>query len=309
MNTRFLEAFVWVVRLGSFRAAAERLNLTQAAISSRIASLEEDFSQKLFDRDPRELRLTSAGRMLLSYAERMLAIGSEMQAAMRTNSELTGTLRIGVVETIVHTWLIDFLNELKARHGALEIQLTAEPTHRLHEDLRRGQMDIAIQTDAVLDETIRNREIGLMPMGWVGPPRAAAATETPLTLAALAEQPLITMTRGSQPHLALLDTCRREGVNPKTIHCVSSIAAIIRLAAAGFGAAVLPLAAIRHELATGMLSVIPCSASLGPLRLVVSYRIDPTNRASEVVAVLASEEALKFACGVGAEMATPAAAD
>jgi len=303
VNTRFLEAFVWVVRLGSFRAAAERLNLTQAAISSRIASLEEDFGQKLFDRDPRELRLTAAGRVLLTYAERMLEIGSDMQAAMRTNSELSGTLRIGVVETIVHTWLIDFLNELKVRHGALEIQLTAEPTHRLHDDLRRGQMDIAIQTDAVLDETIRNREIGLMPMGWVGPPSATA--DTALTLAELAEQPLITMTRGSQPHLALLDTCRREGVSPKTIHCVSSIAAIIRLAAAGFGAAVLPLAAIRAELAAGTLSIIPCSASLGPLRLVVSYRIDPTNRASEAVAALASEEALKFALGVGAGMATP----
>ncbi|QCI67487.1 LysR family transcriptional regulator [Phreatobacter stygius] len=306
MNTRFLEAFVWVVRLGSFRGAAERLNLTQAAISSRIASLEEDFGQRLFDRDPRELKLTSAGRVLLSYAERMLEIGRDMQAAMRTNSELSGTLRIGVVETIVHTWLIDFLNALKSRHGALEIQLTAEPTHRLHDDLRRGQLDIAIQTDAVLDETIRNREIGLMPMGWIGPPSGAGAAKTMLTLAELAERPLIAMTRGSQPHLALLDTCRREGVTPKTIHCVSSIAAIIRLAGAGFGAAVLPLAAIRAELAAGTLSIIPCTASLGPLRLVVSHRIDPTTRAAEVVAALASEEALKFALDVGAEMATPA---
>ena len=46
MNTRFLEAFVWAVRLGSFREAAERLNMTQAAISSRIASLEDEFGHK-----------------------------------------------------------------------------------------------------------------------------------------------------------------------------------------------------------------------------------------------------------------------
>lgn len=303
MNTRFLEAFVWVVRLGSFRGAAERLNLTQAAISSRIASLEEDFGRKLFDRDPRELKLTAAGRVLLPYAERMLEVGRDMQTAVRTGSELTGTLRIGVVETIVHTWLIDFLNELKHRHGGLEIQLTAEPTHRLHEDLRRGQTDIAIQTDAILDESVRNREIGLMPMGWVGPGDGKARRV--LTLAELAEQPLIAMTRGSQPHLALLDTCRREGVTPKTIHCVSSIAAIIRLATAGFGAAVLPLAAIRQELADGRLAIIPCSANLGPLRLVVSHRIDPTNRASEVVAALAFEQALAFAQRVGASLAVP----
>ncbi|MCZ0734383.1 LysR family transcriptional regulator [Phreatobacter sp. AB_2022a] len=304
MNTRFLEAFVWVARLGSFRGAADRLNLTQAAISSRIASLEEDFGQKLFDRDPRELKLTAAGRVLLPYAERMLEIGRDMQTAVRTGSELTGTLRIGVVETIVHTWLIDFLDELKRRHGGLEIQLTAEPTHRLHEDLRRGQTDVAIQTDAILDESVRNREIGLMPMGWVGPGGGQAGRRV-LTLAELAEQPLIAMTRGSQPHLALLDTCRREDVTPKTIHCISSIAAIIRLATAGFGAAVLPLAAIREELADGRLAIIPCSANLGPLRLVVSHRIDPTNRASEVVAALAYETALAFAERVGAPMAVP----
>jgi DNA-binding transcriptional LysR family regulator len=304
VNTRFLEAFVWVVRLGSFRSAAERLNLTQAAISSRIASLEEDFGQRLFDRDPRELRLTSAGRVLLTYAERMLEIGRDMQAAMRTNSELSGVMRIGVVETIVHTWLIDFLNELKRRHGALEIQLTAEPTYRLHEDLKRGQVDVTIQTDTVLDENIRNHEIGVMAMGWVGPPGGRAKTRP--SLADLAEEPLITMTRGSQPHLALMDTLRREGVTAKTIHFVSSIAAIIRLVAGGFGVAVLPLAAIKGELKSGALTLVDCPASLGPLRLVVSHRIDPTTSASDVVAALAAEAATKFAIEVGPDMARPA---
>jgi DNA-binding transcriptional LysR family regulator len=62
MNTRLLEAFVWAVRLGSFREAAERLNMTQAAISSRIASLEDEFGQRLFDRNARDIRLTASGR-------------------------------------------------------------------------------------------------------------------------------------------------------------------------------------------------------------------------------------------------------
>jgi DNA-binding transcriptional LysR family regulator len=62
MNTRFLEAFVWAVRLGSFREAAERLNMTQAAISSRIASLEDEFGQRLFDRNARDICLTASGR-------------------------------------------------------------------------------------------------------------------------------------------------------------------------------------------------------------------------------------------------------
>jgi len=66
MNTRFLEAFVWAVRLGSIRGAAERLNMTQAASSSRITSLEDEFGQRLFDRDARKIRLTARIRRAAS---------------------------------------------------------------------------------------------------------------------------------------------------------------------------------------------------------------------------------------------------
>ncbi|HMO29232.1 LysR family transcriptional regulator [Enterovirga sp.] len=305
MNLRFLEAFVWVVRLRSFRAAAERLNLTQAAISSRIATLEDDFGQKLFTRDPRELRLTPSGRLLLGYAERMLDLGRDMRAAMNSSRELTGVLRIGVVETVVHTWLPDFLSALHERHAALEVQLTADSTIRLHDDLRRGLLDIAVQTDPVLHEGISNREIGSMQMGWVGIPEDSRDQGTPLSIGDLVSRPIVTMTRGSQPHRALLEACRRAGATPKTIHCVGSLAAIVRLVRAGFGIATLPLAAIHGELAAGTLAVIPCEVDLGPLRLVVSYRDDPGSDAAEGVATLVAEEAMRFASAVGPDLARP----
>ncbi len=304
MNLRFLEAFVWVVRLGSFRAAGERLNLTQAAISSRIATLEDEFGQKLFNRDPRELQLTASGRLLLGYAERMLDIGRDMRSAMNSSRELTGVLRIGVVETVVHTWLTDFLSALHERHAALEVQLTADSTLRLHDDLRRGLLDIAVQTDPVLHDGISNREIGSMQMGWVGLPEDCRE-RTPLSIGDLVSRPIVTMTRGSQPHRALLDACRRAGATPKTVHCVGSLAAIVRLVRGGFGIATLPLAAIHGELEAGTLAKIPCDVDLGPLHLVVSYREDPTSDAAEGVATLVAEEALRFASAVGPGLARP----
>ena len=294
VNLRFFETFVWVVRLGSFRAAAERLNLTQAAISSRVATLEDDLGQKLFDRDPRELRLTASGRLFLGYAERMLDLGRDMRSAMNSSSELTGILRIGVVETVVHTWLPDFLAALRDRHAALEVQLTADSTPRLHDDMRRGLLDVAVQTDPLLHEGIGNRQMGSMQMGWVGLPGDRRSC-TPLSIADLVSRPIVTMTRGSQPHRALLEACRRAGETPKTVHCVGSIAAIVRLIRAGFGIATLPLAAIRSELETGMLATIPSEVDLGPLSLVVSYREDPTSEAAEGIATLAAEEAMRFA--------------
>ena len=71
MNLRFIETFVWVARLRSFTAAAEKLNATQAAISTRIATLEEDFGVKLFERDKRTVTLTHSGEELLNYAEEL----------------------------------------------------------------------------------------------------------------------------------------------------------------------------------------------------------------------------------------------
>jgi DNA-binding transcriptional LysR family regulator len=74
MNVRFLEAFVWVSKLGSFKAAADKLFTTQAGISSRIATLEQQFGVRLFERDHRAVTLTYQGSELLPYAERMIEL-------------------------------------------------------------------------------------------------------------------------------------------------------------------------------------------------------------------------------------------
>ncbi len=316
MNTRFLEAFVWVARLGSFRSAAERLHITQAAISSRIASLEEEFGTRLFDRDGREVRTTAAGRLLLVHAERILELAREMGSALISDEGLSGAVRIGVVETIVHTWLIPFLERLQQVHSKLAIQLTAEPTFRLHEQLRRGQLDVALQTDPILGEGILNQPVGAMSMGWIGRPGEQWPGEQwpdkqrperkPIPLGRLIEQPIITMTRGSQPHLALLQACRTERVEAGSVHCVGSLATIIRLVRAGFGTALVPLAPFREELAEGELITIPCTARLADLRLTVSHMDDPSTRTADLVAAMACLEARRFAEAVGPDLAIPA---
>lgn len=306
MNTRFLEALLWVARLGSFRGAAERLNLTQGAISSRISSLESDFGTRLFDRDGREIRITAAGRLLVAHAERILELTNEMESALDPSGKLTGIVRIGIIESILHTWLIPFLEQLRGVHGELEIELTAEPTTRLHEQLRRGQIDVALQTDTVLGEGIINQSIGTMVMGWIGRPEDGWLNSGPASVARLVDdRPVVTMTRGSQPHIALLQACRMERVRARHVHCVGSVAAIVRLVRAGFGVAIVPLAPFQDELNDGRLVAIPCDAPLAPLRLMVSLLNDPTRHTAHVVAELACQEALRFALSAGPGLAAP----
>src|SRR5207302_6668515 len=77
-DLRNLETFVWVARLGGFRLAAEKLNTTQPAISARVATLEQEFGVRLFERKQRRAALTAKGLELLGYAEQMLQLRTDM---------------------------------------------------------------------------------------------------------------------------------------------------------------------------------------------------------------------------------------
>lgn len=302
MNTRFLEAFVWVAHLNSFRKAAEKLNLTQAAISSRIASLEDDFGKRLFDREVREVRLTAAGRLLLEHAGRILQARRQMETAMQADAGLTGRLRIGVMETVVHTWLVDFLRAIQEAHPALEIELTVDSTQRLHAHLRRGALDVSLQTEPIIGEGIRNRDIGTMPMAWIGLPGQSGTEKR--ALADILAHPVITMTRGSQPHMALMDACESRNIVLPAVHYVASLDAIVRLVKAGVGNALVPRAAVHDHIEAGTLGLIGCDAMFAPLRLVVSYALDPASDAGRLIAALACAEAARYAQRVGPQIAS-----
>src|SRR5277367_3900363 len=100
-----IETFMWVVTLGSFRGAALKLNTTQPAISQRIADLEDELGVKLLQRDRHSTSPTPSGRQMTLYAEKLLGMRSAMLAVVRDRSAFRGILRLGVAETIVHTWL------------------------------------------------------------------------------------------------------------------------------------------------------------------------------------------------------------
>ncbi|MEO5736605.1 MAG: LysR family transcriptional regulator, partial [Variovorax sp.] len=82
MNLRFVEAFYWVVSLKSVTRAAEKLFLTQSAMSSRVAALEEELGVLLLDRRDKQFRLTIAGSRFFVYAQRLLELQRELKSEM-----------------------------------------------------------------------------------------------------------------------------------------------------------------------------------------------------------------------------------
>ena len=159
MNLRFIEAFVWVARLRSFTAAAEKLYTTQAAISARIATLEADFGVKLFERDKRTVTLTPSGEELLKHAEELLGISARMLEAVSDRATYGGFIAVGVIEAVVHTWLPELLGRLRQRFPKVRVEIHSYITADLHEELLNGNIDLALTAEALASPAIENSRI------------------------------------------------------------------------------------------------------------------------------------------------------
>ncbi len=295
MNTRFLETLAWLARLGSFRETARQLNATQAAVSQRIATLEDELGTQLVDRSARALKLTPAGERVLRQAERMLALEQELRLTARPDAPPAGRVRVGVIESVVHTWLTALVRALAKQFPDIDLDFTVDTARNLREHFRQHRLDLLIQNDPV-EEAAGNVELvttGLcrLPIRWVG--RPGLLPRRPLRSEDLIDVPLLTFARTSSPHAhvrALFIGRERE---PR-INSFPSVAAILRLANEGFGVAAIPPLFVRAELDRGSL-VQYRGPALPPLDVTVVHAraVAP---AVQAVAAIARESVVAY-CG------------
>ena len=171
-----IETFLWVVTLGSFRGAAQKLNTTQPAISQRIAQLEREMGVQLLQRDRRAIAPTPAGRRLMLYAEKLIGLRSEMLAAVGDRSEMRGVLRLGVAETIVHTWLSQLIKSVNHAYPNLTLEIEVDITSNLRARLLAQEIELALLMGPLSIANIRNRVLGDYPIGFVASPSLGLGT-------------------------------------------------------------------------------------------------------------------------------------
>jgi DNA-binding transcriptional LysR family regulator len=116
-------------------------------VSSRIAALEADLGVKLLLRDSRGVSLTPEGGKVLEYAERMLDTAKAMKQSLDSDRAKVGRIRIGVMDTVIHTWMSALVAELTERYPQVEIELVADTALNLREQLQKGFLDVILQTD------------------------------------------------------------------------------------------------------------------------------------------------------------------
>jgi len=288
MNLRFLETFVWVARLKSFRLTAEKLFSTQASISSRIAALEDELGTRLFLRDSKGVSLTPEGQKVLEYAERMIDTMHAMKQSISDTGSIQGRIRVGAMDTVIHTWLSPFVTRVMERYPGVEIELTADTARNLNEQLLKGYLDIVFQTDMVNGDSVRNLELASFPVRWIVP-TGSLYHRSYASMDELARERIITFSKNSRPHQDILNLLHIGNVSAPRISCVNSIAAMTRLIRDGFGVGALPPALVRDELKQGLLTILEDVPEPPSLPVVATWRTGVGLELSEDIISLACE--------------------
>lgn len=305
MNTRFLETLVMLDRLKSFRQTAEMLCTTQAAVSKRIEALEEELGVLLVDRTQRTLKLTIIGEQVVSQAEQMLALEKQLKLSVHPDAPPSGRVRIGVIETVVHTWLTPLIQTLGARLPAIEPDITVDTAHNLREQFRSRKFDMLIQNDDITDVASTGESTVMplcrFPIRWIARPAVLPKQRRALRLEDLERVPVLTFSRTSGPRQHVQALFAGRGSEPR-VSSFPSVQSIVQLTKGGFGVAAIPPIFVRDELAEGVLEE-RAGPALPPMTVTVAHARD-TAPAVHAVARLTREIVGNYCTEAGPEWVT-----
>jgi len=251
ISLKHLEAFIRIAKDGSFRKAADRLNTTQPNISIRLANLETQIGKSLMDRDAGSIRLTHVGQTLLPKAQAVLEALEGFKIAADNSQLFSGGLRLGVTETIAHSWLSDFLNAFGRKFPNIHIELNVDLSKNLTEALTGGSIDLALQSGPFQRNLSNTLPLGKVPLIWVASP-ALGISKSFLDSDAITQFPILTHSRLTLPFKQLDQHFSLASKNAKLVPS-SSLAACLQMTIKGIGAACLPSAIVTEAVESNLL--------------------------------------------------------
>jgi len=288
VNIKQLETLYWAAKLGSFTAAAERLNSTQSTVSMRIHDLELDFGVALFDRSQRTARVTAKGRELVRYVEELLKLTAEIRERISAPETIPGTLRMGVAEVISVTWLPTLVRTLHERYPKLVLELDEALTQDLVERLRAGVLDLVLAPGRIPGFDLVTRSLGTMDFKWMASP-ALGVPDDRLGPRDLQNWPVIALSRGSYHHARIEDWFRSGNAYCRRFYTCKSISVAASLATAGLGVAFLPVDCYRDLLESGQLRIIETDPPMAPVEFTATIAVHGIQPITELIADLARE--------------------
>jgi DNA-binding transcriptional LysR family regulator len=258
MNLNHLAIFHAVAEAGSMTLGAERLDISQPAVSKQVRGLEHALGVALFDRVGRRVHLSQAGEVLADYAGRLFALAREAEEALADVRALRrGRLVIGASTTIGAYLLPGVLAEFGRRHPSVELCAEIKNTEEVHRRLARHQLDVGLTEGFVegddLDAEVFHQD-ELVVIAARGH-RLAGMAQVPQS--AVRHEPFILRERGSGTRAVQERALARLRWPVRVRMALGSTEAIKRAVAEGLGLAIVSRLALRAECAAGNLAVLP----------------------------------------------------
>lgn len=286
MNIRQVETFYWAAKLGSFKAAASRLNATQSTVSTRIHELEEYYGVELFDRTKRTVRLTMKGSEFLELAEKFVKLTQEMQRCMTMETSVSGIVRVGISEIIADTWFSRLVKEVELRLPRISVDYNVDLVAALFEKLEDGELDLLLAPRRIGGTGFVVHPLGSVDFQWLASPSLGLTSRT-LTPRDFAGLRILTLSQTSNLWLTMDAWLNKRGSVPLDIVVCSGMDVIRAKTIAGQGVSMFHTPRYQGDIDAGLLALVQTSPSVAGVEFGAIVRDGPSPAVSAVAQIAA----------------------
>ena len=258
MNLNHLAIFHAVAQTGSMTLGAERLDISQPAVSKQVQELEGALRVHLFDRIGRRIRLSQAGEILAEYARRLFALAAEAEAAMADVRGVgRGRLVVGASTTIGTYLLPRVVAAFSRQHPGIELLVEIDNTEHVHRRLAGLELDVGLTEGFVEEEELDGEVFHRDELVVIAAPGHRLAGRARLPPSAVQKEPFILRELGSGTRAVEERALARLKLPVRVAMALGSTEAIKRVVAEGMGLAIVSQLAVHAECAAGTLAVLP----------------------------------------------------
>lgn len=299
MADRRLQVFHTVARQLSFTKAAEELFMTQPAVTFQVKQLEEHFNTRLFERKHGRIELTPAGRLVLGYAERILALSDEMETRVgELTGSISGSLQLGASLTIAEFMLPRVLGEFQALNPQVQASMTVANSEAIESRVADHTLDLGLiespsHVPGVHIEVCCEDELVMI----CSPQHKLAGLKEVLP-GQVAAEPYVSRETGSGTREFADNYFRRCKIAPEDMNVVmelGSLEAIKGVVETGIAVAVVSRATVVKEMKLGTLVAVPLKPRLMRTLSLVTPREKFRSRLVETFASFATARMKKIA--------------
>lgn len=295
INLKHLRYFWAVAREGNLTRAAERLHVTQSAVSIQIKTLEEDLGTRLFERRGKQLVLTEAGRIALDHADAIFGLADELVDTLREGALGQRVLRVGAVATLSRNFQLGFVKPL-LRRTDVEIVIRSGSLRDLLRNLEAHQLDVVLATSSPTRDAATAwtpHAIAKQPVSLIGSPEQCEAGRSLEQM--LREELLVLPTAESGIRTGFDALVESMHLRPRIAAEIDDMAMLRLMAREHHGLAVIPQVVVKDELESGVLVEV---AQLPHLHETFFAITSPRRFRNPLLDELLAEREEDFAAGV-----------